>query len=366
MEKKKTYFGLNTVRKKVLMLSKLVGGVIVLFYLAVPELPGSPGTAFWIWFGMMAAVILGVDYLLGRMISKPLQEINDTAARMAKLDEEAYCRVNTGDEFGELSRNLNVMFSSLQKALGELESANEKLEEDVERERMLLAQRKELADSLSHEMKTPLGIICAYGEGLKEETDEEKRQMYTEGILKAAERMNRLAISLLDLSALEAGAARLAEEQFDFIELVETAAGRLLLDTPDGDFSFTYDIPETKVMVTADRRRMEQVLENLIENAKIHVCKGGKIHLEVLLREKELRFSIYNQGDAVPKEDLSKIWEKFYRGKDAPGGGSGLGLAIVSQILKLYKVPYGAENKNQGVEFHFYFPLQEMITKEEQ
>lgn len=351
----KKYFGLNTVRKKVLMLSKLVGVMIVLFYLVTLELPGSPGAAFWIWFGLMAVVILGVDYLLGRMISNPLQEINETAARMAKLDKDAHCSVDRDDEFGQLSQNLNAMFSNLQETLDKLESANGKLEEDVERERMLLAQRKELADNLSHEMKTPLGLIRAYGEGLKEETDERKRQKYTEGILTAAERMNRLVVSLLDLSALESGAAKLSEESFDFIELVETVAGRLLMDTPGSDFNFTYDIPQGKVVVNADRQRMEQVLNNLIENAKIHVCKGGEIRLSVICREKELRFSIYNQGESVPEEDLPKIWEKFYRSRNAPGGGSGLGLAIVSQILRLYKASYGAKNREDGIEFFFTF-----------
>ncbi len=96
---------------------------------------------------------------------------------MSQLDFSNPCTVNTNDEFGELSRSLNTMSTNLQQALSDLESANIQLEKDVNKERMLLEQRKELVDTISHEMKTPLGIIRAYTEGLMDEVDEEKRKI---------------------------------------------------------------------------------------------------------------------------------------------------------------------------------------------
>lgn len=347
------WFGLTTVRKKVLLLSKLAGGAIVLFYVFAAELPISQSAAFWVWFLLLVAVILGVDFLLGRFISAPLTQINRTAKRMASLDFSAQCTLNTQDEFGELSQNLNRMAASLQEALAQLEAANARLEQDVAQEHFLLEQRKELADSLSHEMKTPLGIIQAYAEGLKEEPDEKKRQAYLETILSATGRMNALLVSLLDLSALEAGAAPLALERFDFIELTETVAGRLLLDVPGAAFTLTYELPNEKVFVYADPGRLEQVLNNLLLNAKRHVRRGGNLHLAVVCCQNSLRFSIFNEGELIPEQELPLIWRKFYRGERPQTGGSGLGLAIVAQVLALHKASCGVQNKPGGVEFYF-------------
>ena len=165
MKKILSAFQLTTIRKKTLLLSKLMGGTIVLFYLLTSELPADSSLSFLIWFCLMAAVIICVDILLGRLISTPLNEINREAERMAHLDFTARCRINSNDEFGRLSQSLNTMSANLQDALQKLEQANIQLEKDVQKERLLQAQRKELTDNLSHQMKTPLGLIRAYTEG---------------------------------------------------------------------------------------------------------------------------------------------------------------------------------------------------------
>ncbi len=358
MKKISKWAGLNTVRKKVLLLSKSAGGSIVLFYVFTSELP-SRTSAFLIWFILLIMVILGVDIMLSRFISRPLNEISRTAGQMADLDFSAHCNIHTDDEFGELSQSLNAMSASLRETLKKLETANKQLEKDVAREHLLLAQRKELADSLSHEMKTPLSIIRAYAEGLKDETDEQKKRQYIDAILSATDRMNHMIISLLDLSALEAGAVKFSEERFDFIELAETVAGRLLIDVPCADYCLTYELPDEKCFIIADKHRMEQVLNNLILNAKNHVCTGGKLHLSVIRTENKLRFSIFNQGEQIPPQDIEKIWLRFYRG-EAPqkksDSGSGLGLSIAAQILSMYHAEYAAQNMPGGVAFRFDFP----------
>ncbi len=351
-------FGINTVRKKVLLLSKILGVVLILFYVFTSELPTTNNITFWVWFALMVIVVLGVDILLGRLISKPLNDINDTAERMAKLDFTAHCDLQTSDEFGKLSKNLNLMFANLQETLENLEIANTQLEKDVARERILLTQRKELIDSLSHEMKTPLGIIQAYTEELKDETIETKKQQYLTEIIFATRRMNNLIVSLLDLSALEAGAVKLSSERFDIVELAETVAGRLLIDTANTNYYFNYELPDEKLFILADKHRIEQVLENLIENAKNHVSDTGKLRLTIVHDTNKLRFAVFNQGEPIAKKDFSKIWTKFYRGENSQSSSSsGLGLAIVAQILSMYKVDYGVLNLHNGVEFYFEFPI---------
>ena len=187
----KEAFSLRTVRKKIVMLSKLAGIVLIFSYILSTRLPVSEDASFLIWLGFLMLLVLGIDFFMGRFITKPIDKLNASAKRMAELDFSAPCDLASTDEFGELSASLNTMADNLQQTLARLESS--------------LAERKELVDSLSHEMKTPLGIIRAYAEGLQDETDEGKKQKYAQVIVSEVERMNGLIVTLLDLPALESG-----------------------------------------------------------------------------------------------------------------------------------------------------------------
>lgn len=355
----KENFTLRTVRKKIIMVSKAAGIILIISYVVSTRLPIDPDVSFWIWLCFVIVLVLAVDYLMGRYISSPVSELSRAARQMAQLDFSCPCEINTDDEFGELSKNLNTMSQNLKQALSQLQAANSQLEKDVEQERLLLAERKELVDSLSHEIKTPLGVIRAYAEGLQDETDETKKQKYSDVIITETERMGSLITTLLDLSALENGAAKLRPERFDFVEFVETVAGRLLIDTPDADYDLQYELPEHSVYVNADKGRMEQVLDNLLINAKKNVRRSGIVKLSLKETHGMLNFSIYNQGMLIPRENLSKIWTKFYRDENSKYKGSGLGLAIVAQILSMQNFAYGAANKSDGVRFYFSIPTTE-------
>lgn len=354
--KLKDNFTFRTVRKKILLVSKLAGILLILSYILSTKLEIEPDAALALWFAFVIAIVLVVDLLMGHFISKPISRINQTARKMAKLDFSVPCAITTNDEFGELAVSLNTMADNLQQTLAKLETANRQLEKDVEKERRLQAECKELADRLSHEMKTPLGVIRAYTEGLQDENDEVKKQKYSEIIITETERMNELITKLLDLSALETGASRIIPERFDFVEFLETVAGRLLIDVPDAHFELQYELPEHKIYVNTDKVRMEQVLDNLIVNAKKNVRPGGVLKLSLLEQPGALHFSIYNQGSPIPRENLSKIWTKFYRDSNSGYSGSGLGLAIVAQILSMQTLDFGVKNCSDGVQFYFTIP----------
>ncbi len=339
----KEAFSLRTLRKKLMMLSKLAGVALIFAYLLSTALPIGETAAFLLWLGLALLVIWGIDRFLLCFISKPLSQLHASAKRMASLDFSTPCTLSSQDEFGELADSLNTLADRLQRALARQEHA--------------LAERKELVDSLSHEMKTPLGIIRAYAEGIQEETDPAKQQKYAQVIVSEVARMNDLIVTLLDLSALESGAAALTPTRFDFVELLETVAGRLLLDPPDANFTLEYELPEQGVFVNTDRRRMEQVLENLMLNARKNVQPGGVLRLTLTQQEGALHFSLFNQGKPIPQEALPKLWDKFYRDSSAPYKGSGLGLSIVAQILSMQKLPYGVENQAEGVRFYFSLPV---------
>lgn len=353
----KDNFSLRTVHKKILMISKTAGVVLIISYVLSIRLPVEQDFSFLLWLCFVTLLVLIVDYLMRRFISKPIDKLSEAARKMAQLDFSSSCEIHTNDEFGELSQNLNKMAQNLQQALSQLQTANERLAEDVAHEKRLLEERRELVDSLSHEMKTPLGVIRAYAEGLQDETDEAKRQRYSEVIIEESERMGRLITTLLDLSALENGAAKLHPKRFDFVDLLETAAGRLLIDTPDADFILEHELPEYPVYVNTDKERMEQVLNNLIVNAKRNNKPGGILKLLLLEKDGFLSFSIFNQGPPIPTEILPKIWSKFYRNQNSKYSGSGLGLAIVAQILSMQHLDYGVENQPGGVSFYFSLPI---------
>ena len=353
----KEQFSIRTVRKKIIMISKIAGIALMVSYLVSTRLPLEEEISFLLWVIFVVLLIIITDYLLGRFISAPICKICEMAHRAARLDFSMPCTITSKDEFGELADNLNKMSENLQETLEKLEKANVRLEKDVQRERKLLGERKELTDRLSHEMKTPIGVIRAYAEGIQDEADERKRQKYSEIIISETERMSILIENLLDLSALENGAASLLPERFDFVEFVETIAGRLLIDMPETDFELQYELPEHKVYVYTDRLRMEQVLNNLILNAQKNVSPKGILKLSLVERGNELYFSIYNQGIPIETDKLPKVWEKFYRDKNAKYSGSGLGLAIVAQILSMQDLEYGVRNLPNGVEFFFFIPI---------
>ena len=353
----KEQFSMRTVRKKIIMISKIAGIALMVSYFVSTRLPLKEEISFLLWVIFVVLLIVVIDYLLGRFISTPICKICEMAHRAARLDFSMPCRITSKDEFGELADNLNKMSENLQVTLEKLEQANSRLEKDVEQERKLLRERKELTDHLSHEMKTPIGVIRAYAEGIQDETDDRKRQKYSEIIISETEKMSMLIENLLDLSALENGAASLMPERFDFVEFVETIAGRLLIDMPETDFALQYQLPEDKVFVYTDKQRMEQVLDNLIINAKKNVTPKGILRLSLVEQGDMLHFSVYNQGASIPPEKLPKIWEKFYRDKNTKYSGSGLGLAIVAQILSMQNLEYGAENISDGVRFFFSIPI---------
>ena len=408
----KKMFSPRTIRKKIILTSKLAGVLLIASYLFSTHISDDPDISLLVWLGFVIPLILAVDFLMGRFISDPISRLNAAAGRLAHLDFSEPCRLTSEDEFGELSHSLRQMSENLQDTLARLELTNSQLEdaniqlenanlqledtntqlenansqledtnvrlenansqledtnarleaanaqlaEEVAEKQRLLAERKDLTDSLSHEMKTPVGVIRAYAEGIQDETDEAVRQRYTDIIISETERMSGLITTLLDLSALESGASELVMETLDFVELAETAAGRLLTDIPDADFQLEYELPEEKIFVKTDRKRMEQVLDNLILNARKNVCPGGRLELSLTMRGDLLHFSILNEGKAIPEEILPRIWTKFYRNPDTGYHGSGLGLSIVAQILSMQNLDYGVKNMPDGVMFYFSIP----------
>ncbi len=345
-------FTLKTLNKKIFFISKLIAlSIIGIHFISILFVKDSKiGIVTVILF--LTVIMVGFDLLLHKIVVKPMETLTDISKKMSKLDFTQYSNLHTNDEFESLGNHMNLMADNLKRTLSDLEEANKKLEVEVEKGKILLNQRKELIDQLSHEMKTPLGVIQAYAEGIKDTNDEIKKERYIETVLGASKEITELINNLLDLSALESGSINLKKSEFDLVELIETSIGQLLIDIPEKNFEIKVRLPDEKVFVCLDKDRIKQVINNYIVNAKNHVHDNGVIEVRLDDSEDFIRFSVYNSGDKIDDEEGKYIWNKFYK-KRSENKGTGLGLTIVSQLLKLEGIEYGYSNKEKGVEFYF-------------
>ena len=210
--------------------------------------------------------------------------------------------------------------------------------------------------NVSHELKTPIAIIQGYAEGLSDGlcNDDESRKEYADVIVDEAEKMNALVRQLLTISSLESGNLKLDIVSMDLMALVRdvVTASRILaqqkqakvvLDTPD------------EVMVQGDSERLESVFTNLFTNACHHVNESGTITVKICDAPKNrIRLSVINTGSCIPKEDLERVFDRFYKVDKSHSrsyGGTGIGLSIVKAVMKAHDMPYGVSNTADGVEF---------------
>jgi signal transduction histidine kinase len=249
------------------------------------------------------------------------------------------------------------MSGQLERSIGELVTANEKLLEDIERERRIDDMRKEFIASVSHELKTPIAMIQGYAEGLKLNVneDEENRNFYCDVITDEAARMNRLVTQLLSLARIESGNAIPEIICFDIAEMARRVLrkSRLVLEERGIDASIE---GEEHSLVSADYDMIEQVLTNYITNAVDHTSGDNKLRVRIDSGADKVRVSVFNSGDPIPPESIDSIWTSFYKTDKArtrEHGGTGLGLSIVKAIQDAHGNAYGAANVRGGVEFWF-------------
>ena len=312
----------------------------------------------------MAIIIGGIVVLvISREFTKPIMELNDIAKRMSKLDFSKKYRISdTDDEINELGKNMNTVSEKLEKTIEQLKENNIELEKDIERKSKIDEMRKQFISDVSHELKTPIAIIQGYAEGLKENvnTDSESRDFYAEVILDEANKMDRLVKQLLELMKLEYGKREFNNQKFNIVELVQEVARKGNIMYEEQNIKIELDVPD-KIYVFADDFYIEQVVTNYFTNAMKHVkAVNGQKKIKITIKELEetnkVRVSIYNTGDKIKEEDLSRIWNRFYKvdsSRNRSAGGSGIGLSLVKAIMVNYNNDYGVFNTEDGVEFYF-------------
>ena len=276
---------------------------------------------------------------------------------MVHLDFDVKYREHARNEIDLLGENINKLSASLEQSIGELKTANNELQKDIEKKERIDEMRKEFLANVSHELKTPIALIQGYAEGLMEgiSDDPESRSFYCEVIMDEAAKMNNMVKKLLTLNQLEFGNDVVSMERFDVAALLDNylqSAGILLRQK---GIQARMEGP-SPMYVWADEFKVEEVFANYFTNAVNHCQASREIVISLEEREGTVRVSVFNTGEAIPREALSHLWEKFYKvdkARTREYGGSGVGLSIVKAIMESLNQKYGVENREDGVVFWF-------------
>jgi K+-sensing histidine kinase KdpD len=229
--------------------------------------------------------------------------------------------------------------------------------------RELDRMKTELLSTVSHELRTPLGSIKGYAttllsHGTKLRKDEQRE--FLEIIDSEADRLRELIENLLDLSRLEAGVLRIDKEPVRLGATVREVIRKVQLSAPHHHLEL--DWPPEDPLVSGDKRRLYQVMQNLLTNAVKYSPNGGCIALSAKTRGRDLVVSVRDEGLGMPAAELDRIFDRFHRvqGGVASGiGGTGLGLAICKGLVEAHggRIWADSEGEGQGSTFRFTLPL---------
>lgn len=299
---------------------------------------------------------LGASWLYSRMITRPVLEISRIAEEMSGLHLNWQMKERRTDELGVLEKSLNTLAQNLSAALADLQNANQKLEEDIRREKKLEQARTDFFSAVSHELKTPVTVIKGQLEGMLLGIGAYRdRDRYLARALEIAGTLETMVQEILTISRLEAAGGELKKEPFDCVEAIK----RYLNETEDliaqRELQICLELPSA-VSIQGNKMLMEKVFFNLIGNAIQYSPPGASIRISGHMERGRFCFSVENSGAHIPKESIPKLFDAFYRveqSRSRKTGGSGLGLYVTQRILMEHDSECTACNTPDGVRFSF-------------
>lgn len=306
-------------------------------------------------------------FIYSRYITRPIVRMSGIAGKMAELDFHWECGEKRRDEIGKLGRSLDQLARRLDTALTDLESANQALRGEVERERELDRQRMAFFNAASHELKTPVTILKGQLSGMLEVVGiYQDRDKYLLRSLQVTGRMENLVQEMLAISRMESGSVAVKREPVDLSALMER---QLALDMPlleqRGQRLVKGLTPGT--VVTGDASLLGRTAGNLLSNASLYSPDGAEVRVWCGLLDGRPTLTVENTGVQISEEALPHLFEAFYRAEGSRNratGGSGLGLYLVKMILDRHGATYTIENTADGVRAQIIFPVDEPALRD--
>ena len=261
---------------------------------------------------------------ISQRVSKPLDNMSETAKRWAEGDENAVFIADNYQELNELAETLNYAKDGLAQT-GVLQ--------------------RDLLANVSHDLKTPLTIIKNYAELVRDVSgdDAEKRLQNMNVIIKEADRLANLVNDILDLSKLQNKMTELDLKETNLSELLETVLLRFKVFAKTSGFTIDDNV-EADLFTVCDAKKIEQVFYNLIGNSINYTGADKTIHVSLTRKDDVILFETIDSGKGIDEENVNTIWDRYYRSSEThqrPIQGTGLGLSIVKTILDNHKLRYG-------------------------
>ena len=284
-----------------------------------------------------------ISYYFSRRIADPILKINLSAKKLADKSSEAKFTCETEVfELKELAETLNNAAKELNKT------------EEL---------RKEFLANVSHDLKTPLTMIEAYAASARDlnYNNKKKRERDLNIIIDEAERLNMLVNDILLLSKMENKTTNLNLEDINIRKEIETILEHFAIYKNDG-YTFEFNEKEDYI-ITADKKGIERVIYNLINNAINYTGEDKKVKITFEKNQDILTINIIDTGKGIEEEDKKLVWNKYFRINKRHRRttvGTGLGLSIVKEILEEHKFEYGIKSKlNKGSCFYFKCKIKE-------
>lgn len=297
-----------------------------------------------------------VSWLYSRIITKPVLEISSISEKMSNLQLDWKIDEQRTDELGILQKSLNTLSCNLSSVLSELQSANKKLEADIEHEKELEQARTDFFSAVSHELKTPVTIIKGQLEGMLLGIGAYKdHEKYLSRALEIANTLETMVQEILTISRLETAGEHFRHDRLDCVQIIKSYLSETEDLIAEKDLQIHLDIlPAT--FISGNKMLMEKVFSNLIGNAIKYSPYGASICISAYTEQERVGFSVENTGVHIPEDSISKLFDAFYRveqSRSRKTGGSGLGLYIVREILRQHGSECRVCNTQSGVKFSF-------------
>lgn len=293
------------------------------------------------FFQLVLFALLAAIY--SRWITKPLRTLSKDAERISNLDFTKTSNVCTGDELEQLSQSLNRISMSMEKNIRLLKEDALKKEENEKRMRELLA-------NLSHEFKTPLGIMSGFLE-MMEATDDNK-SYYIDTISTEIDKLNDLTKETLLLCESETIQSQKIVKIHPFKQIYSLDKFKKQLQEKSMILKEEID----SVMVICDSRKIQIAMDNLVSNAIKYSGARETISVEGKMQENDFLVKVKNTGITLLDNELERIWDDYYRTEKSRNkvyGGNGLGLSIAKNIFIAHDSKFGVYNEDNAVVFYF-------------